>query len=244
MSGKFRDWIHCRQTRNILPVLFPAVNHDVYKRCTAAFTWEHLTSSPRGVDNKEVLPPTRQSEAAYDIIRQRTLVSSMRHVLQICHFATFSYSHYWNEQWEAIAMLIFRIFRRPRQKNSAAFQKMLSSTASKTSSNAGKQCSDAGGSYFEEHSYHQSVSTSYSFLYRQSRNFLGVGCMYAVPILQSVRSICRRSELRWHTSSSVCVTLVVVHRAAVECTVFRCGSCAVLHRLVGRERLRKLIPNK
>jgi len=68
--------------------------------------------------------------------------------------------------------------------------------------------------------------------------------MCAVSVLPSVRSICCRSELRWHTSSSVCVTLVVVDRAAVEFTVFHCGSSAVLRRLVGRERLRKLIPRQ
>lgn len=61
----------------------------------------------------------------------------MRHILQTCHLAIFSHSHYWNEHWEVIGVLASRPFRRKSQNSSAALQKVLSRTASKISRNDG-----------------------------------------------------------------------------------------------------------
>jgi hypothetical protein len=44
-----------------------------------------------------------------------------------------------------------------------------------------KQCTDAGGRYFEGDSQHESVNTSYSFLYNQSWNFPEIECNKNLP---------------------------------------------------------------
>jgi len=61
----------------------------------------------------------------------------MCHIIQICHLSILSYSHNWNEHWQAIAMLAFRPFRRLWQNRSSAYHKVLTRTTLKTSRNTG-----------------------------------------------------------------------------------------------------------
>jgi len=46
----------------------------------------------------------------------------MRHILQNCHLANFSYSHDYKDHWKTIVMRTIGSFRRPWRNNSAAFQ--------------------------------------------------------------------------------------------------------------------------
>jgi hypothetical protein len=55
--------MYCRQNMDIRSVFFMR-NPRSLQRCTAIIRRQHLTSSPRVVDNREVVFPTRQCAAA------------------------------------------------------------------------------------------------------------------------------------------------------------------------------------
>jgi len=61
---------------------------DCKRRClqrsTATFTRGHSTSPPRVVGNREVVPPTQQCAASYNIIRQRILVTASNRYVAAC----------------------------------------------------------------------------------------------------------------------------------------------------------------
>lgn len=79
-SRKFRDYMYCRQTRNIQPVLFQTVNQDVYKGVL-----EHLRESTYIVApnhrQQGSVPATGQRVATYSIIHQRIFISTSNHCI-------------------------------------------------------------------------------------------------------------------------------------------------------------------
>ena len=143
MSRKFRDWMYCRQKRNIRPVLFQTVNHDLYKGILQCLRDTIQQRRPElWITGKlfllhdNVLPQTA-------IIRQRIFDSTSNHSiaayaispnLPLCDFIL---SRNWNEHWKAVAVMTFMSCRRRWQNSSAEFQKGFSKTASKTPRNEG-----------------------------------------------------------------------------------------------------------
>jgi len=98
-SRKFRDYMYCRQTRNIQPVLFQIVNQDVYKGVP-----DHLRESTSCCRPKSQATgkcsgyrTTRGCVQHYPSKNFcqyiRSLYCCINRILQICHFAIFSYSH-------------------------------------------------------------------------------------------------------------------------------------------------------
>lgn len=141
-SRKFRDYMYCRQTRNIQPVLFQTVNQDVCKGVL-----EHLHENIwccrpklRAAGKCSGYMTTRGCVQHYPsknfCQHIKSLYCCVHHILQICHLAIFSYFHDWNEYWKGFD-LTFRAFRRPWQNSSAGFQQVLARTTSKISTNAG-----------------------------------------------------------------------------------------------------------
>lgn len=107
LSGKFREWMYCRQTTNIWPVLFQTTNHDVYKgvlqrlcdstqhRCPKLWAKESSSSCMTKCG------PIHTSPCQYN----KSLYRYVYHVLKICHQAIFFLFPLLNEHWKATATM-------------------------------------------------------------------------------------------------------------------------------------------
>lgn len=173
MSGKFQDWMYCKPTRNIWPVMFQTVNQDVLEMCTATFTWQHSTSLPWVVGNREVLPLTPQCTSEVNIIYQRIFVSTSNHTAAECAI----FYIFVNLQFFLIPTTEMNVdrpslcwhLRHSDGCDKTALQHFIKCLPELLQQHL-KWCTDARGNYFKGDPWHKSVSTPYSFLYHQSWN--------------------------------------------------------------------------
>ena len=145
MSGKFRDCMYCRQSKEYLASSVSDCKPEYPPRFTATFSRRNSTSSPWVVVNIEVVPSAWQLAAACDIIHQRIIVSTSSNCIASCaifsqnrHLAILSYSHDWKGHWKGRPSLCWHWSHSDgRDKTAVAFQRMLFKTASNTSRIAG-----------------------------------------------------------------------------------------------------------
>jgi len=73
----------------------------------------------------------------------------MRHTTQICHLSIFSYTHNWNEHWQAITMLTFKAIQTVVTKQLFSISWSAYQNCFQDLQKHWKWCTDAQRSYFK-----------------------------------------------------------------------------------------------
>ena len=154
------------------------------KRFTTTFTPEHSMSLPWVVGSSEVVPPTQQCTPTYSIFHQRIVVSTLNHC--IAAWAKFS-------RFVTLWFFLIPMTERPtlcwHSGHSNSHDKQLCSISESTFQDFFQRPPEILEAMYWCRRRHRSVNTLYSFLCRQSRYFVAIGCNYNINLITNAENV-------------------------------------------------------